>query len=141
MCLSIRVQLMKTDQCQCAGLFGWTDQPETPTPVPPRAGSRRSQVQTHSNPKARKKIARHAHLSPFSFGGRERAIFSIASACECPGTGSGITCEEMTGRVFLVSRDPFTRSTINIQEMTSTDKMPFTNLRSNPRQRPWGENA
>ena len=49
---------------------------------PTKAGSRHSQSKTSPNPKARKKIARHAHLTPHSFGGRGGAIFSISSALD-----------------------------------------------------------
>ena len=60
------VQLIKTDQCQCTGPFGWTDHLK-----PPCTCSLRKQVpdipnQTSPNPKDRKKIARHAHLTPHS---------------------------------------------------------------------------
>ena len=71
-----RMQLVKMDQCQCTGPFGWTDQVETPyvcslrRQVPGVPGAK-----THLNPKARKKIARHAHLTPLSFGRREAQSF------------------------------------------------------------------
>ena len=58
-----RLQTNKTNDCQCTGPFGWTDQPEPlclclsdQAPGIPAAQS--------TNPKARKKVARHAHLSP-----------------------------------------------------------------------------
>ena len=49
---------------------------------PPKAGSRRTQCKLHPTPKARKKIARLAHVTPHSFGGRGGAIFSISSALD-----------------------------------------------------------
>ena len=77
-CLSIRASGMhpiKMGQCQCTDPFSWTDQPEPLRLFPPKAGSRRPQVQKSPNPKARKKIARLAHLTPLSFGGREAQSF------------------------------------------------------------------
>ena len=74
------VHLIKMDQCQCTGPFGWTDQPEKPLSLfPPKTDSRLPQCKKFTQPKARKKIARHAHLALLSFGGRS-AIFSISSA-------------------------------------------------------------
>ena len=48
-------KLIKTDRRQCASPFGWTVQPETPTPVPSEGRFQASPVQTSPNPKARKK--------------------------------------------------------------------------------------
>ena len=42
---------------------------------------------TSPNPKSRKKIARLAHLTPRSFGGRGEQIFSISSALDETGPG------------------------------------------------------
>ena len=52
------VHLIKMGQCQCTDPFGWN-----PTPVPSESRLQVSPVQTSPNPKARKKIARFAHLS------------------------------------------------------------------------------
>ena len=70
------VQLIKMGWCQRTSPFGWTDQPEkTLRLFPPKAGSRRPQSKKSPNPKARKKIARHACLAPHSFGGRGAQSF------------------------------------------------------------------
>ena len=66
-----RVQrLIKMDQCQCTSPFGWTDRQKSTKPVPSDGRFQASPVRTSSNPKSRKKIARHAHLTRHSFGGR-----------------------------------------------------------------------
>ena len=75
-----RVQLIKMGQCQCTDPFGWTDQPEPPTPVASECRFQASPSAKSPNPKARKKIARHAHLSPLSSRRKGGAIFSISSA-------------------------------------------------------------
>ena len=71
-CSSMRTSATnKIGQCQCTSPFGWTDQPVKALRLfPPKAGSRRPQAQKSPNPESRKKIARHAHLTPHSFGGR-----------------------------------------------------------------------
>ena len=85
------MQLIKMDQCQCTGPFGWTDQPEkNPKPVPSEGRFQASPEQNSPNPKARKKITRHAHLAPLSFGGWGRNLFHLLGV-ECPGCGSGMT--------------------------------------------------
>ena len=62
--------------CHCTSPFGWNDQPAKVLRLfPPKAGSKRPQVQTSPNPKSRKKIARLAHLTPHSFGGRGAQSF------------------------------------------------------------------
>ena len=61
-CMSVhtrtRMQLIKMDQCQCTGPFGWTDQPETPYVC---------SLRTHPTPR-RGKILRGTPT--LSFGGR-----------------------------------------------------------------------
>ena len=71
--------------CQRTSPFGWTDQPEKPLrQFPQKAGSRRPQSKTSPNSKSRKKIARHAHLTPLLPLLRRKgsAIFSISSALD-----------------------------------------------------------
>ena len=66
------MQLIKMDQCQCTCPFGWTDQPEKkPKLVPSEGRFQASPEQNSPNPKARKKITRHAHFAPLPVGGRE----------------------------------------------------------------------
>ena len=76
-------------QCQCPGRFGWTDQPEKdPTPIPSEGRFWASAVQTSSNPKARKKIARLARLNPpiLRRKGVRRNLFHLLGV-GCPGSG------------------------------------------------------
>ena len=83
-----RMQLIKTDRPQCAGPLRLDCPAGTPLRLlPPSAGSRRSQVQKSPNPKARKKIARHAHLSPPLLRRKGGAIFSISSALSAQDLG------------------------------------------------------
>ena len=90
---------LKMGQHQCTSPFGRTDQSENPTPVPSKGRFQASPVQTSSNPKARKKIARHARLtSPLQ---RKKGAQSF------PSPGSGMTSEHAPGRVFLVNRTRF----------------------------------
>ena len=87
---------LKTGWCQCTNPFGWTDQLEKPTPLPSESRFQASPVQTSPNPKARKKIARLAHLTPPPAEKAKR---------ECP--GSRMIPEDAPGRVFLVNRTRF----------------------------------
>ena len=64
--LRSRVHFFKSDQCQCTGPFGWTDQPEPTAPVAYGSRFQASPAANSTNPKARKKVARRAHLSPSS---------------------------------------------------------------------------
>ena len=86
-CLSMHVRTcseLKMGQHHCAIPFGWTDQPDLPTPIPSEGRFQASPVQTSPNPKSRKKIARLAHLTPPPPSPLLRrkggAIFSISSA-------------------------------------------------------------
>ena len=59
---------------------------KTLTPVPSEGRFQASPGAKNSpNPKTRKKIARLAHLTSLSHGGREGAIFSISSALDALG--------------------------------------------------------
>ena len=77
-CMYAACSELKMGQHQCASPFGWTDQPEPPTPYPPKAGSR-------PNPKSRKKIARLAYLTPTPSEEGERNLFHLLSV-GCPGS-------------------------------------------------------
>ena len=127
--LCARVQLIKKAStivlASSAGLF----QPEPPTPVASESRFQAFPSAKSPNPKAKKKIARHTHLSPLSFGGRGGAIFSISSALSAQDLGP----EWYAWTRLLGKPDPFTNSTINIQEMTNSTKTPFTNPKTNLR--------
>ena len=82
-CLSIRascVQLIKMDQCQRTGPFGWTDQPENPKPVPSEGRFQASPVKKFTQPQGEEKDceARPPRLPLLRRKGS--AIFSISSA-------------------------------------------------------------
>ena len=68
---------------------------------PPKAGSRRPQWPTSSNPKSRKKIARLAHLTPTPSEEGGRNLFHLLGI-GCP--GSRMSCTSKLGHVFLVNR-------------------------------------
>ena len=85
------MQLMKMDQCQRTGPFGWTDQPEKPLSLfPPKAGSRLTQCKLHPTPRRGKRLrgTPTSLPSPSEEGGRN--LFHLLGV-ECPGSGSGMT--------------------------------------------------
>ena len=91
---------------------------------PPKAGSRRPQVQNSPNPKSRKKIARLAHLTPHSFGGRGAQSFPSPRRW-MPRIGNDMrrytwTC--LPGKPGLF----FSPITTWIGRMTRSNKLPFT---------------
>ena len=97
-----RMQLIKMDQCQCTGPFGWTDQPKkTPRLFAPKAGSRRPQCKIQPTPSRGKRLpGTPASLPTPSEKGRRHLFHLLGVGCP----GSGILCKETSGRVFLVSR-------------------------------------
>ena len=111
----------KTDQCQCTSPFGWTVQPEkSPKPVPHgRQVPSIPKAKTSPDPKSRKKIARLAHLTPHSFGGRRSQSFPSPRRW-MPQVREGY-CKDTPGRVFLVSR---TLITTSFCRKTRSNKLP-----------------
>ena len=83
-----RMQQIKMGQCQCTDPFGWTDQPEPPTPVPSEGRFQASPMQTITQPQGEEKDceARPPHPpSPSEEGGRN--LFHLLGV-GCPGSGS-----------------------------------------------------
>ena len=74
-CRLTSMQAIKTDGRQCASPFGWIDQLKLPTPGPSEGRFQSSPVQNSPNPKSRKKIARYAHLTSHSYGGKGAQSF------------------------------------------------------------------
>ena len=87
-CLSIRASSMQqftwTSASARVPSAGLTSR-KNKTPVPSEGRFQASPVETSPTPKARKKIARHAHLTLHSFGGRGAQSFSISSALDALG--------------------------------------------------------
>ena len=97
-----RMQLIKMDQCQCTGPFGWTDQPENPLRLfPPKEGSRRPRCKPHPTPSRGKRLRGPPTSPPSPSEEGERNLFHLLGV-GCP--RSGILCDDTPGRVFLVSR-------------------------------------
>ena len=126
-CLSIRasgMQRINMDWRHCTSPFGWTDQPETS-----HACSLREQVpgvprcKTSPNPKARKKIARLAHLTSLSNGGRGAQSFPSPRSWM---PRIRIEMRSNTWTCLSGKPDPSTHITTCIQEMTRSNEMPFT---------------
>ena len=110
-------------QCQRTSPVGWTDQPAKALRLfPPKAGSRRPEVQNLTQPQVEEKDceARPPHPSPLlrkegraqSFPSPRRWMPLVRNTVE----------KNTPGRVFLVSRDPFTHSTTCIGRMTRTNE-------------------
>ena len=123
-------------QHQCASPFGWTDQPDLPTPAPSEGRFQASPVANLTQPQVEEKDceARPPH-SPI-LRRKGGAIFSISPGLEC--SRIRIDCEKITpGRVFLVSRTLFPKLSPVIRRMTRSNKPSLTHHHCLPRVKTW----
>ena len=87
-CTPTVMQLIKWASASAPTPSGWTDQPAKALRLfPPKAGSRRPQVQNSPNPKARKKIARPRPPRLPLLRSKGGAIFFISSALSAQDLG------------------------------------------------------
>ena len=117
------VQLIKPDQCQCTGRFGWTDQPETPYACSLRERSRRPQVQIITQPQGEEKDCEARPPHPSLLRRKGGAIFSISPRRWMPRIRSEM--RNNTWTCLSGKPDPLAHSTTCIREMTRSNKKPF----------------
>ena len=87
------------------------------------------QAAKSTNPKARKKVARHAHLTPHSFGGRGAQSFPSPRRWMPWIRNDTRRC---TWTCLSRKPNPFPHSTTSIREMTRSNRLSFTTPTTNP---------
>ena len=133
MSLSIRAhactELKRTSASALVPSAGLTSPKKTLRLFPPKAGSRRPQVQDDSTPIRGKRLRGTAHLTPHSFGGRRAQSF--------PSPRGWVPLvrnimKSITWTCLFGKPDPFTHVATCFLELTRSNRLPFTTHNTNP---------